>query len=164
MGGHQSSRMISCEWLTPREIITALGDFDLDPCSPECRPWDTAKVHYSRKDDGFVKPWAGRVWLNPPYGHDTWKWLKKLSEHGNGIALIFARTETVQFFRTVWDKADSIFFFLGRLTFHRADGRRAMSDSGAPSCLVAYGQNNTTAISISGLRGKLIILKGPSNG
>jgi hypothetical protein len=34
------------EWLTPPEIITSLGMFDLDPCTPSVRPWDTAKKHY----------------------------------------------------------------------------------------------------------------------
>ena len=43
--------------------------------------------------------------MNPPYGSETPKWLKKLSEHGNGIALIYARTETRMFFNYVWDKA-----------------------------------------------------------
>jgi hypothetical protein len=35
------------EWLTPPEIIKSLGEFDLDPCSPINRPWDTAKNHYT---------------------------------------------------------------------------------------------------------------------
>lgn len=29
------------EWLTPPYIIDSLGVFDLDPCSPINRPWDT---------------------------------------------------------------------------------------------------------------------------
>jgi hypothetical protein len=93
MGGHQSARMIKDEWLTPPEIIHSLGEFDLDPCSPIDRPWDTAKNHYNILDDGLSKEWNGRVWLNPPYGKEASKWLEKLSIHNNGIALIFARTE-----------------------------------------------------------------------
>lgn len=86
------------EWLTPPNIIRSLGVFDLDPCSPINRPWDTAINHLTILDDGLSKEWEGRVWLNPPYGNETRKWLKKLAEHGNGIALIFARTETKTFF------------------------------------------------------------------
>lgn len=56
------------EWLTPPEIIKALGQFDLDPCAPVVRPWDTAERHYSIKDNGLMLPWSGRVWCNPPYG------------------------------------------------------------------------------------------------
>lgn len=73
------------EWLTPLNIINALGEFNLDPCSPIKRPWDTAKNHYSLNDgDGLLLPWHGRIWLNPPYGRDTFKWLEKLSNHQGG--------------------------------------------------------------------------------
>ena len=81
------------EWLTPPGIIKSLGEFDLDPCSPEeyKRPWSTAKNHMTLSDDGLSKEWFGRVWCNPPYGRETFKWLNKLYHHGNGLALIFAR-------------------------------------------------------------------------
>lgn len=39
-GGHD-------EWLTPPEILRALGAFDLDPCAPVVRPWETAAKHYT---------------------------------------------------------------------------------------------------------------------
>jgi len=32
-------------WFTPREILTALGPFDLDPCTQSFRPFDTAARH-----------------------------------------------------------------------------------------------------------------------
>ena len=79
------------EWLTPPEIIHALGCFDLDPCAPVVRPWPTATRHYTIEDNGLVQPWDGRIWCNPPYGTETGRWLARMAEHGNGIALIFAR-------------------------------------------------------------------------
>lgn len=130
------------EWLTPPEIIKSLGEFDLDPCSPVNRPWDTAKVHYSILDDGLKMPWEGRVWLNPPYGKDTFKWMEKLSVHKNGIALIFARTETRGFHEQIWSKAHSVFFFKGRLSFYYVDGTKGTA-ANAPSCLVSYSRNDT---------------------
>ena len=48
------------EWLTPQNILSALGPFDLDPCAPINRPWDMAARHYTVADDGLSKPWAGR--------------------------------------------------------------------------------------------------------
>ena len=60
MGGHQSARMQKDEWLTPPEIIKALGPFDLDPCAPVVRPWDTAKIHYTTTDNGLQREWRGR--------------------------------------------------------------------------------------------------------
>lgn len=145
------------EWLTPPSIIKALGDFDLDPCSPINRPWSTAKDHFTELDDGLSKEWFGRVWCNPPYT-DIAPWLKKCIYHGNAIALTFARTETENFFRYVWDKADSIFFFQKRLQFYHVTGKRSNTNAGAPSVLIAYGPNNSDAISESGLNGKHIPL------
>ena len=133
------------EWLTPPEIIQALGPFDLDPCAPIARPWDMATRHYTVQDNGLHLPWEGRVWLNPPYGKETFKWMERLAEHADGIALIFARTETKGFHAQIWNKAKAIFFFEGRLKFHYVDGRQG-GTANAPSCLVAYDEANARAI------------------
>ncbi len=159
MGSHESHTMLTDEWLTPPEIIKALGPFDLDPCSPITRPWDTALKHYSILDMGLLQPWEGRVWMNPPYGQETGRWMERLAAHSNGIALIFARTETEMFRRFVWEKADAVFFFYGRLSFYRVDGTQGKTNSGAPSCLVAYGEDNIKAIEASGLKGYLVRLQ-----
>jgi len=159
IGSHQSARMNTDEWLTPPFIIEQLGHFDLDPCAPINRPWNTASTHYTIDDNGLSKPWTGRVWCNPPYGLAATAWLKKLAEHGNGIALIFARTETAMFFNYVWDRADSILFIKGRLYFHYPSGERASANSGAPSVLVAYGDLNTNKLKGSKIEGQFLKLK-----
>ncbi len=158
MGGHHSARMKNNEWLTPPEILGKLGAFDLDPCAPVHRPWPTARVHLTQEDDGLARPWTGRVWLNPPYGLEAARWLEKLADHGNGIALIFARTETEMFFSTVWDRADAVLFIHGRLHFYNTAGERAAANAGAPSVLVAYGWNNVVALEHCDIEGKLIVL------
>lgn len=145
-------------WLTPPSMIEALGEFDLDPCCPNNLPWKTAKSFYSLENgqDGLELPWSGRIWLNPPYSN--WgKFMEKLKIHNNGIALIFARTETKAFFDHVWYNADSILFLKSRVKWVKADlvGKSA---SPAPSVLIAYGKNNTKALEDSGLEGKLIKL------
>lgn len=159
MGGHQSRRAVTTEWLTPPDILKSLGPFDLDPCAPVTSPWRIAAKHYTRLDDGLAKEWFGRVWLNPPYGRETHRWLARLADHGNGIALIFARTETCQFFDYVWPTASAVMFLKGRLHFHRPDGRRAPRNAGAPSVLVAYGRNNVAALQSCRLPGKFITLR-----
>ena len=143
-------------WLTPPDIIKALGIFDLDPCSPIERPWDTATKHYSLMDDGLTATWAGRVWLNPPYGRGISKWLEKMALHNNGIALICSRTETKWFQDCVFPHADAIFFFRGRLRFYDVNGQLANSSAPAPNCLIAYGEANTQSIVSSGLHGTVL--------
>lgn len=149
LSGHQSARMKNDEWLTPPEILRALGPFDLDPCAPEARPWDMAREHFSER--GLEQPWFGRVWCNPPFGREGAHWLRKMVSHGNGIALIPARTETAMFYESVWKKADAVCFIKGRPHFHYVDGTRAPFNSGAPICLVAYGSRNAEALYGSGL-------------
>jgi len=133
------------EWLTPPDIIFALGHFDLDPCSPINRPWDTAYRHYTVEDNGLYLPWEGRIWCNPPYGTETGKWMQKLAKHGNGIALTFARTETRWFFESVWKHAHALLFLKGRLKFHHVSGKEG-NPATAPSVLIAYDEANATAL------------------
>lgn len=156
MGGHHSAAMLKDEWLTPPEILAALGEFDLDPCAPVTRPWEMAKAHYTVEDNGLLQPWLGRVWLNPPYGPLARQWLNRLAAHGNGIALIFARTETDMFGDEIWDRADAVLFLHGRLYFHHVSGERAAANAGAPSVLAAYGQGNLEALRASGIAGRLV--------
>lgn len=142
----------------PPYIIKCLGDFDLDPCAPIVRPWDTAKKHFTIEDDGLVQQWNGRVWLNPPYGKFVWAWLEKLEYHKNGIALIFARTGTSHFHRVVWQKAKTLLFINGRLHFHHVSGVRAAHNCGADSVLIAYDKFNSDILKNCGIKGKLIEL------
>lgn len=160
IGGHQRAYQgKNDEWLTPPGLLHSLGEFDLDPCAPVNRPWDTAKHHYTIQDNGLLQKWEGRVWLNPPYGPQTSEWLAKLSAHCNGIALTFARTETKMFFTHVWNKADAILFIRGRLYFYNVEGCRAKSNSGAPSVLIAYGRSNVETLLGRKDLGKAIVLK-----
>jgi hypothetical protein len=153
--------MAKDEWLTPPQILRAIGPFDLDPCAPIIRPWEMAAQHYTVPDNGLHKPWHGRVWLNPPYGPPpvVGPWLCRMVEHGRGTALIFARTETELFFETIWKKATAIHFLRGRLYFHHVDGRRAAANAGAPSVLVAYGEHDADILKGSGIAGQFVRLK-----
>jgi hypothetical protein len=142
------------EWLTPPEIILRLGPFDLDPCAPLNRPFETAYLHFTIENDGLAQPWNGRVWLNPPYSEHK-KWIRKLSVHGNGIALLFARTDTSSFHDFIFPTATGILFLRGRIKFHHVSGQQTKLNSGAPSCLVAWGEENYKSLASSNLTGYL---------
>lgn len=143
------------EWLTPPHIITALGPFDLDPCAPRVRPWPTADRHYSVQDDGLRQDWRGMVWLNPPYSTTT-RWVARLASHGDGIALLFARTETAMWHDHIWPHATCLLFLRGRIKFHRSDGREAAVGAGAPSALIAYGERAAERLASCGLVGQIV--------
>lgn len=178
IGGHQSAAAKTTTWLTPPPIIAALGgaeSFDLDPCA--FPGWATARAGYvlgaddlrasaggPRLEiaDGLGADWFGRVWLNPPYtSGEIGDWLAKLAEHGSGAALIFARTETEAFQSQVFERASGLLWLAGRLHFHHPDGTRAKANAGAPSVLVAYGQEDLDRLAASDLPGNLAPLRFP---
>ena len=155
VSSHERSLDGGDQWLTPPEIVSALGSFDLDPCAPIVRPYSTAARHYTIEDNGLRQPWAGRVWLNPPYAN-AGAWMRRMSEHGNGVALLFARTETRVWQDWIWPHASAFLFMRGRVTFHLSNGVPAKSPAGAPSVFIAYGAANVRALRDSGIPGHII--------
>lgn len=143
-------------WITPKEIIDELGPFDLDPCQCVPQPWKCAYKSFTKTEDGLSKEWFGRVWLNPPYGKETGKWLAKMAEHRCGIALTFARTETQMFHKYVWNRAIGFLFLEKRLHFHYPDGKRAKGNAGGPSILIAYSDSDLDRLKNCKIPGYLV--------
>ena len=160
MGSHHSARGETSTWLTPLQIIRALGIFDLDPCAaPSPRPWATAERHIELPEDGLAVPWNGRVFLNPPYGNEISAWLKKMAAHASGIALTFARTETDAWQRWVWPFSTAILFIDGRINFRLPDGTDPRKNAGAPSVLIAYSDFDAEVLRTCGISGYLVTSK-----
>ncbi len=154
----ERSEKTTVEWLTPPDLVKKLGEFDLDPCTPINPPFVHAKTNFTVNDDGLTKSWFGRVYMNPPYGKGMETWIEKLKNHGNGIVLIFARTETKCFFNHIWYDANAILFVKGRIKFYNIDGEQK-GTPGAPSVFIAYGKENAMALKNSGIEGKYLDLK-----
>ena len=136
------------EWLTPKHVLDALGEFDTDPCAAQVRPWSIGtKYNFTIFENGLIRPWFGRVWLNPPYGSQLPRWLSRMAKHdGGGIALVFARTETSSFFPWVWDHAHGFLFLRGRLTFCDNTGKLGKMSAGAPSMLISYSPHDSEVL------------------
>lgn len=151
LGSHQTTIGKSQVHLTPKRFIDALGTFDLDPCAANPRPWDCADENYTER--GLEREWCGLVWLNPPFGRrEVGAWIAKLAAHGEGIALLHARTETA-WFRPVWESASALLFLDQRIAFCDSTGREADANSGAPPVLCAFGDEAVWRLRKSGLRG-----------
>lgn len=88
------------EWATPQDFFDELDgefNFTLDPCATK----ENAKCvkFFTREDDGLKQSWEGeRVFMNPPYGREIGKWMKKAYEESiKGslvVCLVPARTDT----------------------------------------------------------------------
>ena len=147
----KGAKIQSNDWHTPPEIFEALNiTFDLDVSMP-IDPIDyiPADSYYTEIDDGLIQDWYGTVWCNPPYGRDTYKWLKKFIDHRNGIALVFSRTDTAWFHELVI-KADALLFTKGRIAFLKS-GVSSGNSSASGSLLVACGDKSVNALKKSGL-------------
>lgn len=156
IGSHQRTVGKSQVHLTPKWIIDRLGPFDLDPCAATVRPWDCAARNIVEADDGLSCEWAGMVWLNPPFDrYQVERWIARLADHGEGIALIHARTET-DWFAPIWERASAILFLDQRLKFWRPDGTEQAANSGAPVVLVAFGSGALERLKGGGIGGWLV--------
>jgi len=142
------------DWWTPPEIVDSLGAFDLDPCAGIGQTPLAKQVFTLPDQDGLTLPWEGRVWCNPPYGPNVGDWVHRMADHKNGIMLIFARVET-KAWRSIWNRAEGIFFPFRRITFLRPDGKKARSGT-APSAFIIWGETNMEAIALSGMEGALV--------
>lgn len=70
------------ERYTPRVWIerarTAMGGIDLDVASCDyAQQVVQAARYYTQEEDALTLPWAGRVWMNPPYS-DPFPWVERL--------------------------------------------------------------------------------------
>lgn len=119
-GGRRLAGGSTVEWYTPPRVLDALGlEYDLDPAAPAGGvPWIPAARHYSFADDGLTAEWDGRIWLNPPYGREAALWVDRLIEHGDGVALVFARVDAAWAQRAL-HAADAVCLIAGRLSFVR---------------------------------------------
>lgn len=154
----ERSNETTIEWYTPPEIIRALGIFDLDPCSSEIayNLNHSAKNYYTKQDNGLNKEWFGRIWLNPPYKQPVIsQFIKKMVQHGNGIALLYNRCDNKLFHDVIFPTASCVFFLRNRIPFFKPDGNRG-KQPGCGSILVAWGKNNMEAIVNSGMKGTML--------
>lgn len=125
------------EWCTPRLLFAELDrryQFTLDVCATH----ENAKCdrHYTKDDDGLSQPWAPSVcWMNPPYGREIGRWMRKAYEESQRgatvVCLVPARTDTAWWHD--YAMRGRIQFLRGRLYFGDGAGRAPF-----PSALVVF--------------------------
>jgi phage N-6-adenine-methyltransferase len=142
----------SNEWETPQSLFNELNrefNFTLDVA---------ASIHnhkcldyFDKEDDGLTFNWhkhnqtknkekAGSIWMNPPYGREIGKWIKKAHEESmlgaTIVCLIPARTDTTYWHDFIFGKAE-IRFIKGRLKFGNSKNSAPF-----PSAIVIYKNQN----------------------
>lgn len=122
----------SDEQYTPRWVIDAarrvLGRIDLDPASSDAAQTVVhARTFYTQADDGLIRPWAGRVWCNPPYS-DPEPWVRKLIAHHRAgdvpaALLLLNIAGTPEWARLLWNGGFPVCILAERIEFRRGDGQ-----------------------------------------
>jgi len=138
----------SVEWYTPAWVFEELAiDFDLDPSSPhDMDSIVPAAKKFTIFDDGLSKDWYGRVWLNPPYGKDTPFWIRRMIHHGNGVALVFSRTDTA-WCQEAMNACTAMLFVSGRIEFIAGlENQHKKSRCGAGTVMFAFGKSNAIVL------------------
>lgn len=122
------------EWYTPAGFIEAarqvMGGIDLDPASSEIAQRTVQALRfYTKDDDGLAHPWAGSVWLNPPYAQPLiGKFVAHLLEAwdarqvSKAIVLVNNGTET-QWGQQLLAVAAAVCFPSSRIRFLHPDGK-----------------------------------------
>jgi phage N-6-adenine-methyltransferase len=146
MSVHFSSK--TAEWETPQAFFDKVnavhGPLVLDVCANV----GNAKCprFYTRAEDGLVQPWNGVCWMNPPYGREIGKWVRKAAESAGGgtkvVCLLPARTDTKWFHDYVLPYG-KVEFIRGRLKF----GGGANS-APFPSMLVVFDGENPCTVPV----------------
>ncbi len=118
---------IRSDWRTPEWLYKELHkefDFNFDPCpnNPEF--------------DGLGISWKERNFVNPPYGREIGKWIKKGYEESlQGKLVVFlipSRTDTIWWHDFIM-RAKEIRFIEGRLKFSEYSNSAPF-----PSCVVIF--------------------------
>lgn len=152
------SKKKSVEWYTPKWIFDELNmEFDLDPASPfDFETFVSAVTKYTIFDDGLSREWFGRVWLNPPYGPDTGFWMRRMADHGNGVALIFSRTDA-NWCQQAMKACTAMLFMSGRIAFVPGhENTHKANRAGAGTVLFAFGTRCADALQRMSSRGIFI--------
>lgn len=158
------------DWFTPPRYVEAarevMGCIDLDPAScEEANRTVKASRYYTKKENGLMQPWYGRIWLNPPYGrteqggaslleHFT-RHLIDQYQHGNvveAIMLIPVNTAT-RWFDQLWQYP--ICFPPFRVRFVQAGGGTA-NDISFGTCFVYLGPQEENFIKIFSHIGQIV--------
>lgn len=96
---HVYSMSVTDNWATPQDFFdkyNSVYNFQTDVCADEINA--KCKNYFTKEQDGLLQEWQGICWMNPPYGREIGKWMKKAYESSlqgtTVVCLVPSRTDT----------------------------------------------------------------------
>jgi ParB family chromosome partitioning protein len=126
---------------TPAKYIEAarlvMGEIDLDPAS-NALAQQTVKAanFFDAATNGLAQPWAGRVFLNPPYNYPLVaqfiaKLLEEIKADRVTAAVLLTNNNTdTRWWHEAAMVAAAVCLTLGRINFYKADGQITQPTNG----------------------------------
>lgn len=158
------------ECYTPAHIADrvhqCLGGIDLDPASCAIANRHVrAQCFYTKAENGYMRPWAGRVFLNPPFTQNQVpRWVKRLSaayEDGDVTAavLLVNSAPGYHWWHELID-ARPVVILRERLTFHQQSGELYGDHHKKGQTVAYYGRDVRPFLAAFGDLGRAL-LPGP---
>jgi hypothetical protein len=133
------------ECYTPKWIFDKLDlEFDLDVASSNSPLIQVPTKHrYTIDDDALIKPWFGRVWMNPPFSKVT-PWIDKWIDHNNGLCLV-SLASNGKWMNKLWESDAACLYLPANIAFIGASGLEVKMRW--RSAIYALGDDNIKALS-----------------
>lgn len=137
---------VTDQWATPQDLFDKLNarfGFTLDVCALD---WNhKCPKYFTPEDDGLIQDWGNEIcWMNPPYGKEISKWMRKALEASllgaTVVCLIPARTDTAWWHD--YAMRGEIEFIRGRIKFISKNGKGDAAPF--PSAIVIFRGTNAT--------------------
>lgn len=142
----------SNEWYSPVDVVEAarrtMGTIDLDPFScPQANEVVQAGTYYAKEPkhrSAFANPWAGNVWMNPPYSRGlidkaVGRFLQFLDAGEIPFAITLTPLSDAAWYHELLDDAVALCLLRGRLRHWGPLAKNTQGDAGKrPQCIMYF--------------------------
>lgn len=133
------------DWETPAFLFQKLNEefnFTCDVCAVESNA--KCDEFYTPEIDGLSQNWHGTIWMNPPYGREVSKWVKKAHEQSQQgcvcVCLLPVRSDTRWWHDYVMN-ASEVRLLSKRLSFEGSNNKAPF-----PVAIVVFDRKRTCPI------------------